>query len=461
MVELRSPERKIEPTVEQLKGDPVTEKMLVESRTPVTPPQVISGPDVFPKTSVGETSIEFHPTANPAGMQPEPETITTAGAVSRAEPKSSKVPKPAESSGERAQDHKDAGEAAPPQRMSEAELLRSLESKLQTDAAAGKFAGTVSITKDGKPIFSEALGMADRDKQTPDELETKYRIASMGKMFTAVAVMQLVQAGKIKLSDTLDKYIPDYPNKDVASRVTIEQLLTHTGGTGTSLPDKWADDHPKELKSIDDYIAHYGPISDEPKSRGEFKYSNIGFLLLGKVIEKASGQDYYGYLQEHIYEPAGMTQTGSEPEGTKVDKLSAGYTQKDGSWKPSADLQIYRGMPFGCSYSTVGDMQKFAAALMSAKLLDAEHAKVLTSGKVKLVDRPPGLPPDSKYAYGFYDATSNDGVRSIGHGGSYFGQSGDLKIYPDSGYVVTVLSNLDQPAANDISHYIDERLPAK
>ena len=365
---------------------------------------------------------------------------------------------------EHPRDHSDAGEAARPQRMSEAELIRSLDKKLANDTAADKFSGVVSIYKDGAPIYSKAWGMADRDKQIPAELDTKFRFASMGKMFTAVAVMQLVQDGKIKLSDTLDKYIPDYPNKDVASNVTIEQLLSHTGGTGTFLPDEFATKNPQSLKTIDDYIARYGPISDAPESRGKFQYSNMGFLLLGKVIEKASGQDYYDYLKEHIYDKAGMKETGSEPEGTKVDKLSAGYTHhesKDGTWMPSEKWQTYRGMSFGCSHSTVGDMQRFATALMSGKLLDAEHTQVLTSGKVEVAPVPPGSPPDTKYGYGFYDERSTDGVHAFGHGGSHFGQASDLKIYPDSGYVVTVLSNLDQPAAIEVSHYIAERLPPK
>ncbi len=118
------------------------------------------------------------------------------------------------------------------ERLSQSELLKALREKLEKDSAADKFAGAVIVAKDGKAIFSGAYGMADREKKIPNTLETKFRIGSMNKMFTATSILQLVQAGKISLTDPLGKYITDYPNKEFASKVTIQQLLTHTGGTG-------------------------------------------------------------------------------------------------------------------------------------------------------------------------------------------------------------------------------------
>src|SRR5882724_12551046 len=120
----------------------------------------------------------------------------------------------------------------PIERMNENELMAALREKLEKESAADKFAGAVIVAKDGKVIFKGAYGMADREKKTPNTLDTKFRIGSMNKMFTATSILQLVQAGKITLTDPLGKYIPDYPNKEFASKVTIQQLLTHTGGTG-------------------------------------------------------------------------------------------------------------------------------------------------------------------------------------------------------------------------------------
>ncbi len=147
----------------------------------------------------------------------------------------------------------------------------------------------------------------------------------MNKMFTAVAIVQLVQKGKIHLDDPLIKYLPDYPNKDLATKVTIQHLLTHTGGTGDFFGPEF-DAHRLELRTSQDYVKLYGsrPLRFEPGTK--YEYSNYGFLLLGLVIEKASGQPYYDYVRDHIYKPAGMTSTGSKPEDQPITNRSTGYT---------------------------------------------------------------------------------------------------------------------------------------
>src|SRR5262249_18452443 len=156
----------------------------------------------------------------------------------------------------------------------------------------------------GKTIFSQAYSLADRETKTPNTLNTRFRIGSMNKMFTAVATLQLVQEGKVHLDDPLIKYLPDYPNKDLATKVTIQHLLTHTGGTGDIFGPEFAA-HRLEIRTLDDYVKLYGarPLRFDPGSKWE--YSNYGFLLLGIVIEKASGQSYYDYVRDHVYKPAG------------------------------------------------------------------------------------------------------------------------------------------------------------
>jgi CubicO group peptidase (beta-lactamase class C family) len=274
----------------------------------------------------------------------------------------------------------------------------------------------------------------------------------MNKMFTAVAILQLAQARKLDPKDAVGKYLTDYPNQDVASKVTIRQLLSHTGGTGDIFgPD--FDAHRLELKNIGDYVKLYGSRGPKFEPGSRWEYSNYGFILLGAIIEKASGQSYYDYVREHIFEPAGMGSTGSEPEDKALADRSIGYTKMDSTvWAPNTATLPYRGSSAGGGYSTVEDLTRFAEALKSHKLLDTLYTEMLTTGKQGT--------PDSTYAFGFEDRTFN-GARCFGHGGGAPGMNGDLKICPAPGYVVVVLANLDPPAASRISDFIANRLPEK
>ena len=338
-------------------------------------------------------------------------------------------------------------------RLSESDALAALRAKVEADAAADKFAGALLVAKNGQPIFTGAYGMADREKKIPNRLETRFRIGSMNKMFTAVAILQLVQAGKIQLNDPLGKYITDYPNQDVATKVTIHHLLTHTGGTGDFFGPEF-DAHRLELRTLQDYVKLYGKRGLEFPPGSRWEYSNYGFLLLGVVVEKVSGESYYDYVRKHVYQPAGMTSTDSLPESEAVPGRSVGYTRMDSpTWQRNTDTLPYRGTSAGGGYSTVGDLLKFATAVTTHKLLDAHYTELLTTGKV---DTPGG----SKYAYGFDDRTEG-GVRSFGHGGGAPGMNGELRIYPQSGYVVAVLANLDPPAATQLAEFIGSRLPAQ
>ena len=337
-------------------------------------------------------------------------------------------------------------------RLSEAETIAALRDKLEKDTAAGRFSGAVLVARQGKVLFSGAYGMADREKKVENKLDTRFRIGSMNKMFTAVSILQLVQAGKIKLTDPLGKYIKDYPNQETASKVTIHQLLTHTGGTGDIFGPQF-DAHRLELRALNDYVALYGKRAPEFEPGSRFSYSNYGMVLLGVVVERVSGQSYYDYVAEHVYKPAGMTLTGSQPESEAVSGRSIGYMRPDegGAWIPNTSTLPYRGTSAGGGYSTVGDLLKFADALMSHKLLNAEYTDLLITGKVE-------AGRGRMYAYGFEDGRK-DGNGAVGHGGGAPGMNGDLRIYPKSGYVVAVLSNLDPPAATQVSSFLDLRLP--
>lgn len=338
-------------------------------------------------------------------------------------------------------------------RMSEADALTALRADLEKAAAADQFSGAVLVAKNGEELFSEAYDLADRENEVANTVETRFRIGSMNKMFTATSVLQLVQLGKINLTDPLGKHVADYPNQDVATKVTIHHLLTHTGGTGDIFGPKY-EARRLELRTLDDYVALYGtrPPAFEPGSK--WAYSNYGMVLLGVVIERVSGMSYYDYVAKHVYEPAGMNLSGSEPASDVVRERSIGYTRPrgGGDWTPNTDTLPYRGTSAGGGYSTVGDLMRFADALLGHRLLNAEHTEMLITGKV---DSGGG----HRYAYGFEDGRNKDGAGAVGHGGGAPGMNGDLKIYPQSGYVVAVLSNLDPPAAQRVSTFLDARLP--
>ena len=333
------------------------------------------------------------------------------------------------------------------------ELLAAVRKKVEEEAAGDEFAGTVLIAKNGKPVLAEAYGLADREHKTPNTLKTRFRIGSMNKMFTAVATLQLVQAGKLELTGTVGKYLPDYPNKNVASKVTIHQLLTHTGGTGDFFGPEY-DAHRSELRTLPDYITLLGNREPEFEPGSKFEYSNFGFILLGAIIEKVSGQSYYDYVREHVYAPAGMTSTASDPEDRPDPARSIGYTKMGGGeqWKPNTDTLPYRGTSAGGGYSTVEDLLKFAGALQENKLLNAHYTELLTTGKTDT--------QDGHYAYGFEDQSIN-GTRCFGHGGGAPGMNGSLEICPGPGYVVAVLANMDPPVASRVSDFITNRLPEK
>jgi len=341
--------------------------------------------------------------------------------------------------------------------MQEGELLAALRTELQRDSAAGRFSGAVLVAKDGKSVFAQGYGLANRARNVPNTLQTRFRMGSMNKMFTAVAVLQLVQAGGLRLDDPVGKYLPDYPNKDVASKVTIQELLTHTGGTGDIFGPQF-DAHRLALRTLGDYVKLYGNRALTFKPGSRFDYSNYGFILLGVIIERASGESYYDYLRQHVYGPAGMKSTGSEPENNVVSDRSIGYMHAGSKWRTNAGTLPYRGTSAGGGYSTVGDLLRFANALQADKLLNAHYTQLLTTGLVTM----PGSLPDNprRYAFGFGDQKIN-GERCFGHNGGAPGMNGDLNVCPGPGYVVAVLANVDPPAADLIAAFVLNRLPGR
>jgi D-alanyl-D-alanine carboxypeptidase len=331
-------------------------------------------------------------------------------------------------------------------------FVTGLRAHLTDATATGAFSGAVFVARDGRTVFEGAYGLADRERSIANTPLTQFRVGSMNKMLTAVAVLQLAEAGKVRLDVPLRTYLPDYPNEDMASRVTLHHLLTHTGGTGDIFGPQFAANR-LQLRNTEDYLQLYGTrgLRFEPGTRWE--YSNYGFMLLGAVIERVSGMSYDEYVATRILTPAGMTATGAAPEDSLVPGRSVGYMRQGGALVSNAPTLPFRGTPAGGWYSTVGDFARFAVALREHQLLDATHTALLLSGKVAM-----GQVGLAQYAYGFVDRVQA-GRRLVGHGGGAPGMNGELTFEPNGGYVVVVLSNFDPSAATGIEAFILPRLP--
>ncbi|MGH9329458.1 MAG: serine hydrolase domain-containing protein, partial [Vicinamibacterales bacterium] len=248
------------------------------------------------------------------------------------------------------------------------------------------------------------------------------------------------------LDDPIGTHLPDYPNKDVASKVTVRHLLTHTGGTGDIFGPDFTTNR-LTLREHGDYLKLYGSRALVHEPGVEHRYSNYGYVLLGALIEKVSGTPYYDYVRARVFRPAGMDSTDSLPETDRVANRSIGYMQRDGAWTANTETLPWSGTAAGGGYSTVGDLFRFAQALESGKLLPKAMLAEATT------------PQRQQYGYGF--GIQGEGpLRRYGHGGGAPGMNGDLRVYPELGYVLVGLSNLDPPAASRVVDFFALRMPA-
>jgi D-alanyl-D-alanine carboxypeptidase len=332
-------------------------------------------------------------------------------------------------------------------RLTQAQALAALSAHAAERARADEFAGAVLVAHHGKVLLEDAWGRADRKAGVANTPATRFRIGSMNKMFTAVATLQLVEAHKLALDDPIGEHLSGYPNKEVAARVTVRHLLTHTGGTGDIFGPEF-DQHRRQLREHRDYLKLYGSrgLTQEPGSR--FEYSNYGYLLLGALIEHVSGMSYYDYVDQHVFRPAGMRSTGSLPEAVDVPDRAVGYLRLSptSAWEPNTYTLPWRGTAAGGGYSTVGDLLRFAQALGSGRLISEAMLAEATR------------PHQQQYGYGF-DVQGQGLLRSYGHGGGAPGMNGELRVFPELGYVVVSLSNLDPPAASELVEFFTLRMP--
>jgi CubicO group peptidase (beta-lactamase class C family) len=306
-----------------------------------------------------------------------------------------------------------APSAGPP--PTDREIVASLALPLDSLARVERFSGAALLVKGDSVLFQHAYGLAAREPQVPNQLDTRFNLGSINKIFTAVAIQQLAEGGKLSLDSTIDRYLPDYP-KDKGSKITVRQLLDHRGGVPDVFGERYAKAGAANIKTTADW---YALIRDEPLrfSPGtQQQYSNGGYVLLGEIIEHVSGESYYDYVRRHIYEPAGMTRTEHLMNASSDPARAMAYTRVDDAAPPALAELPGRGSPAGGGYSTVGDLVRFAQALRAGKLIKGTYAP-------RMVGPQAGL----------------------GIAGGSPGVNGLLQL--DGPYVLAILANMDPPAA--------------
>lgn len=304
---------------------------------------------------------------------------------------------------------------------------------LQSLTDSNRFSGVVLIAHEDRPVFFHAYGLAEKSKKVPNRLKTRFNVGSITKLFTAVAILQLSEQGKLRLEDPMGRFLPDFPT-DIKDRVKIIHLLKMESGYGDYLMLPEYHERRKELKNVSDLMAilRKMPLQFEPGSNR--LYSNAGYAILGGIIEKASGQDYYDYILENVFKPATMLSSGFPRHDEARNDIAVGYTN-DGPegirdyTETNNSFFALRGSPAGGSYSSAEDILRFDMALRKNLLINPKHTALLLNF---FDDTQTELPPDSGFAGGA------PGISAV-----------TLADY-ESKINIIVLSNYDEPLAETI-----------
>ena len=321
------------------------------------------------------------------------------------------------------------------------DFVRELDVYLRTNTEKDIFSGVVLVAREGKPVFNKAYGMADREQSIPNQVDTKFCIGSMGKMFTAVAITKLVEQEKLSYDDMIGKYLgTDWILSEVGQKVKISHLLSHTSGIAEYLDDEFYEFEAGTYRTLEDRksIVSRKSLSFEPGT--QWAYCNIGFILLAAIIEKVTGMNYSDYIKEHIFDLAGMDNTYDSFRKKTLSNLALGYdkVQEEGKafWRQTGFFGKNDGTPSGGGYSTADDLLKFSEAIRSNLLISKESKDLLTSAK-------PGL-SSMNYGYGFWIENSRIFGRVVGHGGTAPGVSANFRMFLDRGYTMIILSNYSE-----------------
>lgn len=293
---------------------------------------------------------------------------------------------------------------------------------------------TVIVMKDGKVLLRKAYGLANLSNKEALQADHVMRLGSITKQFTAVAILQLIEDGKIALNDPVTKFFPDYP--DSGKNITVEHLLTHTSGipSYTGKPGFVA----KSLMdiSVNDMVNSFKSDALEFEPGSTFRYNNSGYFLLGAIIEKVTGESYANYVAKRIFTPLGMKNTAYEGHERSQQARAQGYSQRTDSFDPSMKISMTQPYAAGSLTSTVDDLAKWDAAITAGKLLKADSWKrAFTSYKLKNGQ-------DTNYAYG-WGVGQFEGQPMISHGGGIPGFSTYALRLPKDKVFVAVLHNAD------------------
>ncbi len=347
------------------------------------------------------------------------------------------------------EDSQGPGAAAETRKGSDAEVAAAADALLSADHGESSFSGVVLIAKNGKPFFHKAYGMANRDFGVPNRPDTKFNLGSINKVFTQVAIGQLAEQGKLALSDTIRKRLPDYPSP-VADKITIQQLVMMTSGLGDFFGERYDATPKSKFRTLADFLPLFvnEPLLFEPGTSRS--YSNAGYIVLGLIIEKVSGESYYDYVRQHVFLPAGMKDTDASMQDAIVPNRAVGYTRESEDGKPQTGpkrINLYtlpaRSSSAGGGYSTAPDLLAFDAALRADRLLSPAWTGWYFSDK--------STAPAA-------DAAPRKHSGGSGFAGGSPGVNGVIETDLDTGYSIIVLSNDDPPSAETVAKKIRQWL---
>ncbi|MGB9906780.1 MAG: serine hydrolase domain-containing protein [Candidatus Saccharicenans sp.] len=261
--------------------------------------------------------------------------------------------------------------APPLPAMSLDQALQNIQEEIEKAAQEDRFSGVVLIAKNFQPIFFKAYGLASKEFAVPNQLNTRFNLGSINKIFTKIAIGQLAEKGVLSLNDKLGKFLPDYPNLEARNKVTIRHLVNMNSGIGDFFGPEFEATPKDLLRNNRDYLKLFAakPLAFEPGTKQ--MYSNGGYVVLGEIINAASGMDYYDYIMKFIFEPAGMNDSNWFEADAVVPNVAEGYTKRteDTAWHKNIYTRPARGSAAGGGYATAEDLLRFARALYECRLL--------------------------------------------------------------------------------------------
>jgi CubicO group peptidase (beta-lactamase class C family) len=295
-----------------------------------------------------------------------------------------------------------------------------------------QFSGVILVAKDGEPVLTRAWGLADVASKTPNTIDTKFNIGSINKFFTKTAIAQLAENGKLSPDDTIRKHLPDYPSP-AADKITIQQLIDHRSGLGDIFGERYQAAPPSKLRELSDFLPLFAdkPLEFDPGT-GQ-RYSNAGYIVLGLIIEKITGEKYRDYVQHHIFDPAGMKSSGFFAVDETIANRATGYTLRGETEdlkerRPNTSTLPGRPSSAGGGYATAGDLLRFMTALEGRKLVSAKWTNwVFTS-----------------------TLDERQGRAALGIGGGAPGLNAAVELGGD-GWIVIAMSNYDPPSAMTVA----------